>query len=83
MKIYINDAREGWICDRIKKEFYELNSEISTDSIEESDLVWVAAPWMFKKHGALKDKKSIFSIYHITPNKFNKSRLLKRISRDI
>jgi len=76
MKIFINKPEENWICDRIHSEFYKYNPDSSSRCLENSDLAWIAAPWMFSNYEALKTKKSIFSIYHITPSKFNKSRLL-------
>ena len=75
MKIFVNSAGENWICDRARSEFYNFNPEIATDAIQAAGLVWVIAPWMFKNHNALANKKSIFSIYHITPSKFNKNKL--------
>ena len=76
MKIYTNRPNENWICDRIQSEFVEFNPAISTPFIEKSDLAWIIAPWMFRNYGMLKERKSIFSIYHITPSKFNKGKLL-------
>ena len=75
MKIFINKAGENWICDRARSEFIKHNKEICTHFIEEADLVWVIAPWMFHDYHKLEGKKTIFSIYHITPSKFTPSSL--------
>ena len=68
-------ARENWICDRIRSEFYQHNPDICTENISDADVVWVIAPWRFRKYELLRGKKSIFSIFHITPSKFNRSRI--------
>lgn len=75
MKIFINNANEDWICDRVKSEFKENFADDCVDSIEEADLVWVIAPWMFNQYDKLVGKKSIFSIYHINPQKFKPENL--------
>jgi hypothetical protein len=72
MKIFINNPGEDWICDRIRSEFIENNKDICVSFIEEADTVWVISPWMFQDYEKLKGKKSIFSIYHIVPSKFDK-----------
>lgn len=71
MKIFINNPGEDWICDRIRSEFIENNKEHCVPFIEEADVVWVIAPWMFQDYNKLEGKKSIFSIYHVVPSKFN------------
>ena len=75
MKIFINEPREDWICDRVRSEFISNNQDICVNNIEDSDLVWVIAPWMFHEYEKLAGKKSIFSIYHITPEKFHPQNL--------
>ena len=72
MKIYINHADENWIVDRFRKEFYEHNSIISTENIADADIVWVIAPWSWKKipRKYLKSKKVICTIHHIDEMKF-------------
>ena len=49
MKIFINKLNESWIVDRLRKEWYENNVETSSENIKESDIVWIIAPWTWKK----------------------------------
>lgn len=72
MKIYINHPGENWICDRLRKEFYQYNPEICTENIAEADTVWVISPWTFNySNPILKLKNVISTIHHIVPEKFN------------
>ena len=34
MKVYLSDINESWIVDRIRAEWYEHNSELSTEKIK-------------------------------------------------
>ncbi len=72
MKIYLNKARENWILDRLRKEWYEYNYDISSKLLINSDLIWIASPWTWKKlnQSILKKKKVVCSIYHIDFDKF-------------
>ena len=36
MKIYINNVKESWIIDRLTKEWFEENSDITTKYINEA-----------------------------------------------
>ena len=49
MKVYLTNLNESWIVDRLRKEWYEHNPSISTEKIKESDIVWIIAPWIWKK----------------------------------
>ena len=76
MKIFINDAGENWICDRVKNEFQKCFTRNSTSRLKEADLFWAIAPWKIRNFSSLQDTPTLSSIYHITPSKFNKNRLL-------
>ena len=56
MKIFINDAKEDWIVDRFKKEFSEYNQELFTNEVQDADIIWIIAPWSWKK--IYENKKS-------------------------
>ena len=73
MKIYINNVKESWIIDRLTKEWFEENSDITTKYINRSDLIWISANWVWKKipKKHLKSKKVICSVYHIDFEKFD------------
>ena len=49
MKVYLSKINESWIIDRMRKEWYEHNSEESTEKINESDIIWIISPWLWKK----------------------------------
>lgn len=72
MKIYINHANEKWIVDRFREEFYEHNPLIATENIAEADILWIIAPWSWKKipRRYLKSKKVICTVHHIDEIKF-------------
>lgn len=71
-KIYLNKAKEDWIIDRATKEWNSFSNNTSR-YIFNSDIVWLIAPWLWKKVNKkyLKDKKVVCSIYHIDEDKFN------------
>ena len=73
MKIYLSKINESWIVDRVREEWYEFNKEISTDKIKEADIIWIIAPWVWKKiqKKHLKNKKIVCSYYHFDFDKFN------------
>jgi len=84
MKIYLNKARENWILDRLRKEWYEYNFDISSKLLINSDLIWLASPWTWKKlnQSTLKKKKVVCSIYHIDFDKFTEHDLREFKERD-
>ena len=73
MKIYLSKIKESWIIDRVRDEWYENNRNISTKIINNSDLVWIIAPWVWRKVpvNKLKQRKVVCSIYHINPKEFD------------
>ena len=66
-KVYLNQINEDWVVDRFRKEWYQFNSEISSEKINNSDIVWIIAPWTWKKLSKrqLLSKKVICTIHHI------------------
>ena len=77
MKIYLNSAKENWVVDRFREEWYKYNSSISTKIIRNSDIVWIISPWTWKKINKkiLSKKKVICSIYHLDEDKFDQKQL--------
>ena len=69
MKIFINQPKEKWICDRLKEEFYQYNPDICTNNIAEASVIWIMAPWAFRSPALLNEKKVLLTSHHITPNK--------------
>ena len=49
LMIYLNSAKESWVVDRFKKEWYEYNKKISTKFISRSNTIWLIAPWTWSK----------------------------------
>lgn len=75
MKIYLNAPKESWIVDRFVKEWKYHNKTISTRFITNSDIIWIIAPWTWRKLSIkqLKDKKVICTIHHLDPAKFDQN----------
>lgn len=73
MKIYINDSNENWICDRIRSEFINNNSEYITDDIFSADVIWLLSNWIWRQIPVelLSSKKVVVTIHHIDPDKLD------------
>ena len=41
MKVYLSKINESWIIDRVRAEWYQYNEAISTDSVDEADIIWI------------------------------------------
>tara|TARA_B100002019_G_scaffold285670_1_gene294990 strand:+ start:11731 stop:12648 length:918 start_codon:yes stop_codon:yes gene_type:complete len=84
MKIYITKINESWIVDRMRKEWYLKNSTISTRFGFRSNVVWMIAPWTWKKIPSklLEQKKVICTIHHIVPEKFQQLQIEEFKERD-
>jgi len=84
MKIYVNDANENWICDRLKKEWVNHNKDISVEQPEQADVIWLLAPWQWRQISAqlLKAKCVIITIHHLVPEKWTEQSDLEFRYRD-
>ncbi len=84
MRIYLNNLNESWVVDKLKKEWIDSYSQFTTNKISNSDIVWIIAPWLWKKipRRHLKRKKVICSIYHIDFSKFDENQENEFILRD-
>ena len=84
MKVYLTNLNESWIVDRLRQEWYQHNSSISTESIKKADIVWIVAPWLWKniKKKYLRDKKVVCSIYHIEEKDFENKQIKEFNKRD-
>ncbi len=73
MKVYLNKINESWIIDRVRQEWYEHSKNISTKEIKNADIIWIIAPWVWKKlpKNHLKSKKVICSYYHFDFDNFS------------
>ena len=84
MKVYLSKINESWIIDRMRKEWYEHNSEVSTEKINESDIIWIISPWLWKKipKRYLKKNKVVCSVYHFEEKDFERDSLNDFYKRD-
>ena len=84
MKVYLTNLNESWIVDRLRHEWYQHNSSISTESIKEANIVWIVAPWLWKniKKKYLRGKKVVCSIYHIEEKDFEQKQIKEFNKRD-
>jgi glycosyltransferase involved in cell wall biosynthesis len=73
MKIYINNSNENWICDRMRKEFIQKNSQHITYDMIDADVVWLFSNWIWRQTPIeiLKNKKVATTIHHIDPEKID------------
>ena len=84
MKVYLTNLNESWIIDRLRSEWYQYNSAISVESIKKSDIIWIVAPWLWKKirKKHLIDKKVVCSIYHLEEKDFEPKQIEDFNKRD-
>ena len=84
MKVYLTNLNESWIIDRLRSEWYQYNSSISVESIKKSDIIWIVAPWLWKKirKKHLRDKKVVCSIYHLENRDFEPNQIEDFNKRD-
>ena len=47
-KIYLNKANESWVTDRFRAEWYKFNGN-TTKYIKNANIIWIIAPWTWKK----------------------------------
>jgi len=73
MKIFISNLNESWVIDRMREEFSNFNPEIVTDDTKNCDIIWIIAPWMWKKipKKFLKSKIVVCSIHHLEDADFS------------
>jgi len=73
MKIFLSKINESWIVDRVRKEWYENNPEISTKFIQKSKIIWIISPWLWSKipKKYLSKNKVVCSHYHFDFDNFD------------
>lgn len=84
MKIYIPPVNESWVVDRFREEWIDNNPSLTTDSIEEADIIWIIAPWAWKRISKkyLKKKVVVCTIHHLEENDYLGSGLRDFNKRD-
>ena len=70
MKIFINDAKEDWIVDRLKNEFSVYNPKLFTNEAKDADIIWIISPWSWKNVSKkyLKEKQVLCTVHHVDFN---------------
>ena len=83
-KIFINEAKESWIVDRFRQEFKNEYPHLCTENIKEADIIWIIAPWTWKKipNKYLKSKKVVCTIHHLEEKELHSTYLKEFIKRD-
>jgi len=84
MRIYLSKIKESWIIDRLRKDWYDSNPEISTKKLMFSDIIWIISPWIWNKIPKyyLKRKKVVCSIYHFDFDSFGEKERKNFENRD-
>lgn len=84
MKVFSLPPHENWICDRFLQEWNENNSDIATDDLDKADINWVLAGWQWNRipQQYLQSKKTVLTIHHIVPEKFNEQKRGEFLFRD-
>ena len=80
MKIFVNKAEENWVCDRFADEWYTHNSDISTKDMDQADVIWLMAGWVWSQIplNVLKSTKVVVTQHHVDPVKFNENEFKDR-----
>lgn len=75
--MYVSKLNESWIVDRLRKEWYQYNSDLSTILLKRSDLIWLISPWTWERISKkyLESKNVVCSIHHIDFEKFNNKKI--------
>lgn len=83
-KVFVLPPREDWIVDRLVKEWYEDNGDVSVLNPEEADVVWLFSEWCYRHidRRILQEKKVITTIHHIVPEKFDSRAAAEFFDRD-
>lgn len=73
MKVFLNKIKESWIIDRVRKDWYKNNKDISTNYIYKSNIFWIISPWTWNSipRRALEEKKVLCSHYHFDFDNFD------------
>jgi len=65
LKVYINQPLEEWSLSKIRNEWYAQRPSISTENVEEADIIWILDPnsWSSLDTSLLQEKKVLCSIH--------------------
>ena len=77
MKVFVLAPQENWICDRIAEEWKKYCPDVTTESIQEADVLWLLAGWCWNHvpMHILNSKKVVLTVHHIVPDKFDEPKI--------
>jgi len=83
-KVFVLPAREDWIVDRFVNEWSNDNTDITTNEIQNADVIWLLASWCWNQVPLdfLRSKKVIATVHHIYSDKFDNKKVVDFINRD-
>lgn len=72
MKVFVLPPKEDWIVDRMVKEWNEDNADITTQRVDQADVIWLLADWHWNSLPvwSLLNRKVLTTVHHIVPEKF-------------
>lgn len=84
MKIFALPAGEDWVCDRFVDEWRTHCADVSTDNPYEADILWLLAGWCWNHlpPQLLQAKKTVLTVHHIDPTKFDEQQAAAFKHRD-
>lgn len=84
MKVFVLQANEDWIIDRMTHEFETLSGCQTTHDPFNADVIWLLADFCWRQlpHKLLQNKKVVTTVHHIVPEKFGKAEQLDFKQRD-
>ncbi len=80
LKLFVHNAQENWIIDRLSSEWKSKNLDICVNSVEDSNVIWMLSPWIWREIPIvyLESKTIVLTIHHIVPEKFNENEFKER-----
>ena len=84
MKVFVLAPQENWICDRIAAEWKKHCPEVTTNNIQDADVIWLLAGWCWNHvpQEMLRNKKVVITVHHIVPEKFDQDKYQEFLYRD-
>lgn len=76
-KVWLLRAQENWICDRLVDEWETSNADMTTDDINQADIIWLLSDWRWRSVNwnhllsRRNNVKVLTTVHHIVPEKFD------------
>lgn len=83
-KLFVQPAKEDWIIDRFAQEWCNDNKDLTTESVNNADLIWLFASWTWRNlpYPLLSTKKVVTTVHHVVPEKFKEKEIAEFKLRD-